>query len=98
MLSKIFHILRLIIPEFIIFLQFLCNCHVNRASSGPENDPKPAELIQKRFLIIRHFGRFWSKKSALSDGQAGANGETFWPEKIRVHLTPCHASENFRLK
>ena len=32
--------------------------HVIWASSGNENDPKPAGRIEKRFLIFLHFGRF----------------------------------------
>ena len=38
----------------------------------------PKNLQKKRSL---HFGRFCSPKPELSDGQAGANCETFWRVK-----------------
>ena len=57
-------------------------------------DPKTLKkkgLIKKRFPISGHFGRFWSPKSDLSVGQAGANCETFWRVKCMFtirHIIP----------
>ena len=49
---------------------------------------KKKRLIKKRFLIFRHFGRFSSPKSDLSDGQAGANCETSW--RVKSMFTQRH--------
>ena len=58
---------------------------------------KKKELIKKRFLIFRHFGRFWSPNSDLSDGQAGANCETYWRVKSMFAQRHIHVNAIFRL-
>ena len=58
---RCFSFLRLIRLEFIIFLHFWSKFHVIRVSNAPENDRRLAGLIEKRFFIFRHFGRFWSQ-------------------------------------
>ena len=64
--------------------------------NGPKNLEKNG-LIKKRFPIFGHFGRFWSSKSDLSVGQAGANCETYW--RVKSMFTHRHIIPNaiFRL-
>ena len=69
-------------------LQLRCKHFVCVSSLTSKNKPnqtrngrypkmiQTARLIEKRFWIFRHFGRFGSRNSDLSDGQAGANCET----------------------
>ena len=81
----IFTVLRLIKPDFISFsYSFMQFC----VSLWPPTDLKTMRkkgLIKKRFLNFRHFGRFWTPNSDLSDGQIGAICETFWRLSHQKH-------------
>ena len=72
------------------------NCHflavfaIFMSSTGPKSEG--------RYLIFRHFGRFWSPSSDLSDGQARATCETFWRVKSMFASSPCHAKDTFSMK
>ena len=78
----IFHISRLIRPEFIIFCSFF-SFYVPKTMKKEANEETIFDFL--------HFGRFRSPNSDLCDGQARANCETFWRVKsmcAHLHVMP----------
>ena len=61
----------------------------------PKNDRRLAGLIEKRFLIFRHFGRFWSQILTLVMVKPGLIVKRL-ARKIHVR-SPCHANAIYRL-
>ena len=95
-LSLIIHVHFFNFPWYInVFLLFylICNVRVISACGGPENGPRSEGPIKKRFF--RHFGGILSPISDPSDGQAGANCETFWRVKYmfaHIHVRSMRLS------